>query len=186
MPLPDQTGFTCFRTSQCKGRWDREIKRAWWFQRSSPERRNSARVPSGLQLVAWLCFPSVPAIAVLSSKIPFQEVNDEHFQIEQTPLVRPLGTITAINIMIEHRANLDLGEHLKTGHALSLENRPTEPIQNKDSYTASRALVQICPVIGSMKTVHLRQLPGGYGNAGMRPERRCRSRNGGATDEVAP
>ncbi|HEY9790470.1 MAG TPA: transposase, partial [Candidatus Obscuribacterales bacterium] len=29
----------------------------------------------------------------------------------------------------------DLGNHLKPGHTLSLQNRPTEVIQNKSSYT---------------------------------------------------
>jgi hypothetical protein len=31
---------------------------------------------------------------------------------------------------------LCLGNHLKPGHTLSLQNRPTEVIQNKSSYTS--------------------------------------------------
>jgi hypothetical protein len=41
-----------------------------------------------------------------------------------------------------YRRNHRLGNHLKTGHTLSLQNRPKESIQNKSSYSAPSSLVQ--------------------------------------------
>jgi hypothetical protein len=35
-----------------------------------------------------------------------------------------------------------LGNHLKSGHTLSLQNRPTEVIQNKSSYSSLRSVLQ--------------------------------------------
>ena len=35
-----------------------------------------------------------------------------------------------------------LGNHLKPGHTLSLQNRPTEVIQNKSSYSSLRSVLQ--------------------------------------------
>src|SRR4051812_42349099 len=35
-----------------------------------------------------------------------------------------------------------LGNHLKTGHTLSLQNRPKETIQNNSSYSAPSSLAQ--------------------------------------------
>jgi hypothetical protein len=34
-----------------------------------------------------------------------------------------------------------LGDHLKTGHTLSLQNRPTGIVQNKSSYTLNGSIV---------------------------------------------
>jgi hypothetical protein len=35
-----------------------------------------------------------------------------------------------------------LGNHLKPGHTLSLQNRPTEVIQNKSSYSSLQSVLQ--------------------------------------------
>jgi len=72
-----------------------------------------------------------------------------------------------------------LGNHLKTGHPLSLQNRPTEePNQNNSSYTLTGSSGQSVSWREQRGALYWAHLGGGYGNAGMRPERRLRSRNG--------
>jgi hypothetical protein len=40
------------------------------------------------------------------------------------------------------RSKIDLGNHLKTGHTLSLQNRPTDVAQNRISYSSLVSALQ--------------------------------------------
>src|SRR5580704_3978217 len=70
-----------------------------------------------------------------------------------------------------------LGGHLKTGHTWTLQNRPTERNQNKSIYTLRKGDRANIFEIG-LTSLYWLYLGGGYGNAGMRPERRLSGRNG--------
>ena len=77
-----------------------------------------------------------------------------------------------------------LGGHLKTGHKWTPENRPTEQNQNKIIYSLgwgvwANIFVRLAPAV----YIYCSHLSGGYGNAGMRPERRFSGRNGSGRRE---
>jgi hypothetical protein len=73
-----------------------------------------------------------------------------------------------------------LGGHLKTGHLWTLQNRPTERNQNKSIYTLRDAYQANFFSKEQPVWFILSHLGGGYGDAGMRPERRLSGRNHGA------
>jgi hypothetical protein len=83
------------------------------------------------------------------------------------------------SVAVIDTATNTLGGHLKTGHRWPLQNRPTKLSQNKSIYTAPEVVAAIylteCGALG----LYWRHLGGGYGNAGMRPERRPRGRDSG-------
>ena len=70
---------------------------------------------------------------------------------------------------------LSLGGHLKTGHTWTLQNRPTERSQDKSIYTVPEPVPANSFSQPARPGLYWRHLDGGYGNAGMRPERRSRA-----------
>jgi hypothetical protein len=69
---------------------------------------------------------------------------------------------------------------VKTGHTWTLQNRPTERNQNKSIYTLQEVIQANIFSRSRPAGLYWANLGGGYGDAGMRPERRPSVRNGGA------
>jgi transposase len=90
-------------------------------------------------------FATAPSISVDGSNPPQSKKSKRHRYMPQFPLSNELMRISGVDLtqidgvdaMTAH-----LGNHLKPGHPLSLQNRPTEVIQNKSSYSSLRSVLQ--------------------------------------------